>query len=102
MRIAKEEIFGPVLSIIPFETEDEAINIVNDTSYGLGNYLQTKDIKKAHRVAKKLRSGCVYINGNAADAGTPFGGYRQSGNGREGGVWGLEEYLEVKTVTGWK
>ena len=102
MRIAKEEIFGPVLSIIPFETEDEAVKIVNDTSYGLGNYLQTDDKKKAHRVAKKLRSGCVYINGNPADAGTPFGGYRQSGNGREGGVWGLEEYLEVKTITGWK
>ena len=102
MRIAKEEIFGPVLSIIPFENEDEAVKIVNDTSYGLGNYLQTEDREKAHRVAKKLRSGCVYINGNAADAGTPFGGYRQSGNGREGGVWGLEEYLEVKTVTGWK
>ena len=101
MRIAKEEIFGPVLSIIPFETEDEAVNIVNDTSYGLGNYLQTEDQEKARRVAKKLRSGCVYINGNGADAGTPFGGYRQSGNGREGGVWGLEEYLEVKNVTGW-
>jgi aldehyde dehydrogenase (NAD+) len=102
MRIAKEEIFGPVLSIIPFDTEEEAINIVNDTSYGLGNYLQTEDKTKAHRVAQKLRSGCVYINGQPADAGTPFGGYRQSGNGREGGVWGLEEYLEVKTVTGWK
>ena len=102
MEIARTEIFGPVLSIIPFETEDEAVNIVNDTSYGLGNYLQTENKEKAHRVAKKLRSGCVYINGNAADAGTPFGGYRQSGNGREGGVWGLEEYLEVKTVTGWK
>ena len=102
MTIAKEEIFGPVLSIIPFETEDEAVNIVNDTSYGLGNYLQTENKEKAHRVAKKLRSGCVYINGNGADAGTPFGGYRQSGNGREGGIWGLEEYLEVKTVTGWK
>ncbi len=102
MRIAKEEIFGPVLSIIPFENEDEAVKIVNDTSYGLGNYLQTEDKEKAHRVAKKLRSGCVYINGKAADSGTPFGGYRQSGNGREGGVWGLEEYLEVKTITGWK
>ena len=102
MKIAKEEIFGPVLSIISFETEDEAINIVNDTSYGLGNYLQTEDKKKAHRVAKKLRSGCVYINGNSADSGTPFGGYQQSGNGREGGVWGLEEFLEVKTITGWK
>tara|TARA_B100001996_G_scaffold142625_1_gene108525 strand:+ start:310 stop:1740 length:1431 start_codon:yes stop_codon:yes gene_type:complete len=102
MRIAKEEIFGPVLSIIPFDKEEEAIKIVNDTSYGLGNYLQTEDKEKAHRVAKELRSGCVYINGKGADAGTPFGGYRQSGNGREGGVWGLEEYLEVKTVTGWK
>jgi aldehyde dehydrogenase (NAD+) len=102
MEIAKKEIFGPVLSIIPFETEDEAIEIVNNTEYGLGNYLQTKDEVKARRVAKKLRSGCVYINGNAADPGTPFGGFRQSGNGREGGVWGLEEYLEVKTITGWK
>ena len=101
MTIAKEEIFGPVLSIIPFNTEDEAIKIVNDTSYGLGNYLQTEDKEKAKRVAKKLRSGCVYINGKSADAGTPFGGYKQSGNGREGGVWGLEEFLEVKTVTGW-
>jgi aldehyde dehydrogenase (NAD+) len=102
MEIAKKEIFGPVLSIIPFETEKEAIEIINNTEYGLGNYLQTEDKKKAHRVAKKLKSGCVYINGNAADPGTPFGGYKQSGNGREGGVWGLEEYLEVKTVTGWK
>ena len=102
MEIAKKEIFGPVLSIIPFETEDEAIKIANSTEYGLGNYLQTDDKEKAHRVAKKLKSGCVYINGNAADPGTPFGGFRQSGNGREGGVWGLEEYLEVKTVTGWK
>jgi aldehyde dehydrogenase (NAD+) len=102
MEIAKKEIFGPVLSIIPFENENEAIEITNNTEYGLGNYLQTEDKEKAQRVAKKLRSGCVYINGNAADPGTPFGGYRQSGNGREGGVWGLEEYLEVKTITGWK
>jgi len=102
MEIAKKEIFGPVLSMIPFETEDEAIEIVNNTEYGLGNYLQTEDKEKAHRVAKKLRSGCVYINGKAADPGTPFGGFRQSGNGREGGVWGLEEYLEIKTITGWK
>jgi len=102
MEIAKKEIFGPVLSIISFETEEEAINITNDTEYGLGNYLQTEDKEKAKRIAKKLRSGCVYINGNAPDSGTPFGGYRQSGNGREGGNWGLEEYLEVKTITGWK
>ena len=102
MQIAKKEIFGPVLSIIPFETEEEAITITNDTEYGLGNYLQTEDKEKAKRVAKQLRSGCVYINGSGADPGTPFGGYRQSGNGREGGNWGLEEYLEVKTITGWK
>tara|TARA_B100000965_G_scaffold204676_1_gene170834 strand:+ start:307 stop:1737 length:1431 start_codon:yes stop_codon:yes gene_type:complete len=102
MEISKKEIFGPVLSIIQFETENEAIKITNDTEYGLGNYLQTEDKEKAKRVAKKLRSGIVYINGNGADSGTPFGGYRQSGNGREGGVWGLEEYLEVKTITGWK
>ena len=102
MQIAKKEIFGPVLSIIPFETEEEAINVTNDTEYGLGNYLQTEDKDKAKRVSKKLRSGIVYINGNSPDPGTPFGGYKQSGNGREGGSWGLEEYLEVKTITGWK
>jgi len=102
MRIAKEEIFGPVLSIIPFETEEEAIKITNDTSYGLGNYVQTQDLEKARRVARQFRSGGVYINGKSSDAGTPFGGYRQSGNGREGGTWGLEEYLEVKTICGWK
>ena len=100
MRIAKEEIFGPVLSIIPFETEEEAISITNDTSYGLGNYVQTLDMEKAKRVAKEFRSGGVYINGSSAEPGTPFGGYRQSGNGREGGLWGLEEYLEVKTICG--
>ena len=102
MTIAKEEIFGPVLSIIPFDNEEEAISIVNDTSYGLGNYVQTQDIDKARRVARQFRSGGVYINGNSAEPGTPFGGYRQSGNGREGGNWGLEEYLEVKTICGWK
>jgi len=102
MRIAKEEIFGPVLSIIPFETEEEAIKIVNDTEYGLGNYLQTEDKEKAKRVSRKLNAGIIYVNGIGPDAGTPFGGFKQSGNGREGGVWGLEEYLEVKTVTDWK
>ncbi len=102
MRIAKEEIFGPVLSIISFEDEKEAISIVNDTSYGLGNYVQTQDKEKAKRVARKFRSGGVYINGKSAEPGTPFGGYRQSGNGREGGIWGLEEYLEIKTICGWE
>ena len=94
MEIAKKEIFGPVLSIIPFETEEEAISITNETEYGLGNIYKLKIKKKAKRVAKKLRSGCVYINGNGADPGTPFGGYRQSGNGREGGNWGLKNILK--------
>ena len=102
MRIAKEEIFGPVLSIIPFETEAEAISITNDTPYGLGNFLQTEDKERARRVSKQLRAGVVQINNNAPDPGTPFGGYNQSGNGREGGTWGLHEYLEVKTISGWK
>ena len=102
MRIAREEIFGPVLSIIPFETEEEAIAIVNDTSYGLGNYLQTEDKEKAQRVARKVRAGTVFINGKGADVGLPFGGFKQSGNGREGGVWGFTEFLEVKAITGWK
>ena len=102
MRIANEEIFGPVISILPFENEEEAISISNDTTYGLTNYIQTKDKEKAHRIAKQLRSGMVEINGNGFTGGTPFGGYKQSGNGREGGSWGLEEYLEVKTISGWK
>ena len=101
MRIAKEEIFGPVLSIIPFETEEEAIQIVNETEYGLGNYLQTEDKEKAKRVARKVRAGTVYINGQGAEPGAPFGGFKQSGNGREGGLWGFTEYLEVKAITGW-
>ena len=102
MTIAKEEIFGPVVSIIPFSSEDEAIKISNETSYGLTNYIQTKDKEKAQRVAKQLRSGMVEINGENFADGSPFGGYKQSGNGREGGTWGLEEYLEVKSISGWK
>ena len=102
MRIANEEIFGPVISILPFENEEEAISISNDTSYGLTNYIQTKDKEKAHRISRQLRSGMVEINGSGFTKGTPFGGYKQSGNGREGGSWGLEEYLEVKTISGWR
>jgi aldehyde dehydrogenase (NAD+) len=101
MKIAKEEIFGPVLSILPFETEEEAIAITNNTSYGLTNYVQTQDKEKAKRVAKQLRSGGVEINGKGISSGTPFGGFKESGNGREGGTWGLEEYLEVKSISGW-
>ena len=98
MRIAKEEIFGPVLVIIPFQDEEEAINIANDTPYGLAAYLQTGCPERAERVASQLRAGAVHINGGEFNYGTPFGGYKQSGNGREGGAMGLEDYLETKTL----
>ncbi|WEX76739.1 aldehyde dehydrogenase family protein [Sinorhizobium numidicum] len=98
MRIAREEVFGPVLSIMPFDTEEEAIEIANDTSYGLAAYIQTGDPERAERVAARLRAGMVHINGGPHRYGSPFGGYKQSGNGREGGIFGLEDFLEVKTV----
>ena len=101
MTIAREEVFGPVLSIIPFETEEEAIAIANDTPYGLTNYIQTSDVETRRRVARRLRSGMVETNGQGFAQGSPFGGYKQSGNGREGGLFGLEEFLEVKAVSGW-
>jgi len=101
MRIMREEIFGPVLSMMPFDTEEEAIEIANDTEYGLTNYVQTSDGEKANRVARRLRSGMVDMNGQARSSASPFGGNKQSGNGREGGVWGLEEFLEVKAIGGW-
>jgi len=101
MTIAREEVFGPVLSIIPFETEEEAIRIANDTPYGLTNYVQTQDDEKRRRVARRLRSGMVETNGVGLAKGSPFGGYKQSGNGREGGIYGIEEFLEVKAVSGW-
>ncbi len=100
MRLAREEIFGPVLVIIPFEDEQDAINIANDTPYGLAAYIQTGDIDRAERVAAKLRAGAVHINGGGIEYGTPFGGYKQSGNGREGGVMGIEDYLETKSLHG--
>ncbi|MGI9364782.1 MAG: aldehyde dehydrogenase family protein [Rhizobiaceae bacterium] len=101
MQIMREEIFGPVLSMMPFDSEEEAIAISNDTDYGLTNYVQTTDGEKANRVARKLRSGMVDMNGQARSSGAPFGGYKQSGNGREGGEWGMEEFLEVKAIGGW-
>ncbi|OIQ28464.1 MAG: aldehyde dehydrogenase family protein [Alphaproteobacteria bacterium MedPE-SWcel] len=101
MTIAREEIFGPVLAIIPFDTEEEAVEIANDTPYGLTNYVQTQDGARANRLARGLRSGMVEMNGKSRSAGSPFGGMKQSGNGREGGVWGLEDFLEVKAVGGW-
>lgn len=101
MTIAREEIFGPVLTIIPFDTEEEAITIANDTSFGLTNYVQTTDRNRANRVARALRSGVVEMNGNPRGLGAPFGGMKQSGNGREAGIWGLQDFLEVKAVGGW-
>ncbi|MEM6758111.1 MAG: aldehyde dehydrogenase family protein [Pseudomonadota bacterium] len=101
MTIAREEIFGPVLTIIPFDTEAEAIEIANDTVYGLTNYVQTQDGARRNRVAQALRSGMVEMNGESRGAGAPFGGMKQSGNGREGGIWGIEDFLEVKSVSGW-
>ena len=98
MRIAREEIFGPVLVIIPFDDEAEAIAIANDTPYGLAAFLQTGDPERAERVAAQLRAGSVHINGGGFGYGSPFGGYKQSGNGREGGIMGLEDYQEVKTL----
>ena len=98
MDIARQEIFGPVLVIIPFEDEDDAIAIANDTPYGLAAYMQTGDADRAERVASQLRAGAVHINGGGFNYGSPFGGYKQSGNGREGGLHGLEDYQEVKTL----
>ena len=101
MEIARTEIFGPVLSVMPFETEEEAIEIANDTPYGLTNYIQTTDKEKVKRVARKLRSGMVDVNGAGIAVDAPFGGFKHSGIGREAGEHGLEEFLEVKSVGGW-
>jgi aldehyde dehydrogenase (NAD+) len=101
MEIARTEIFGPVLSVMPFETEEEAIEIANDTPYGLTNYIQTQDKEKVKRVARKLRSGMVDVNGAGIAVDAPFGGFKHSGIGREAGEHGLEEFLEVKSVGGW-
>ena len=98
MRVAREEIFGPVLVVIPFDTEEDAVEIANDTPYGLAAYLCSGDIERATRVAAKLKAGAVHINGGGFNYGSPFGGYKQSGNGREGGTLGLEDYLETKTL----
>ena len=98
----EEEVFGPVLCITPFDTEEEAIALANDTPYGLTNYVQTADKVRARRVARQLRSGMVEMNGKFGGAGSPFGGMKQSGNGREGGVWGLEEFPETKAVSDWE
>ncbi len=100
MTIYREEIFGPVLAISPFESEEQAVQMANDTVYGLTNYIQTQDDEKRLRVARQVRSGMVETNGVSRVNGSPFGGYGQSGNGREGGTWGLEEFCETKAISG--
>ena len=101
MTISREEIFGPVLSILPYETEEQVIGLANDTVYGLSGYVQSGDIEHARKVAAQLRTGNVHLNGAGPDFGAPFGGFKQSGNGREWGEFGLEEFLEVKAVMGY-
>ena len=98
MKIAKEEIFGPVLCMMPFDSEKEAIELANDNTYGLAAYIQTLDQTRAQRIARLLRSGSVNINNSFISPGSPFGGYKLSGNGREGGAEGINEYLEVKVI----
>ena len=102
MTIAREEIFGPVLSIIPYDDEDEAVAIANDTPYGLSGYVSSGSLERARRVAARLRTGMVHINGASLDSMAPFGGYKQSGNGREWGPEGIEEFLEMKSIYGYE
>lgn len=99
MTIARQEVFGPVLAVLPFDTEEEAIEIANDTPYGLAAYIQSGDTARIDRVSRKLRAGVVNVNGGAGDYDVPFGGYKESGNGREAGPMGFHEYLETKAIT---
>jgi aldehyde dehydrogenase (NAD+) len=100
MTIAREEIFGPVLCILPYQTEEQAIQIANDTPYGLAAYVWSKDAVHARRVGSRIRAGQVALNGASGDMQTPFGGFKMSGNGREYGAHGLRDFLEVKAVIG--
>ncbi|HET6474235.1 MAG TPA: aldehyde dehydrogenase family protein [Pseudomonadales bacterium] len=100
MTIAREEIFGPVLSIIGYKDDADAVRIANDTLYGLSGYVQSADLERARNIARQIRAGNVHVNGAPGGGGMPFGGYKQSGNGREFGVWGLEEFLETKAILG--
>ena len=102
MTIAREEVFGPVLSIIAYDSEDEAVEIANDTPYGLSGYVSSGSLERARRVAARLQTGMVHINGAHLDSMAPFGGYKQSGNGREWGGYGIEEFLEVKSIFGYE
>jgi aldehyde dehydrogenase (NAD+) len=101
MTVAREEIFGPVMVMIPYETEEEAIAIANDTPYGLAGYVQSGDISHAREVASKIRAGNIHINGAAGGFDVPFGGFKQSGNGREWGHHGFTDFLEIKAVEGY-
>ncbi len=101
MRIAREEIFGPVLAILPYDTTDDAVYMANDTPYGLASYVQTSDVAEGRRFAKRMRTGNVFLNYPDWDTGLPFGGYKQSGNGREYAEYGLDDFLEIKGVAGW-
>ena len=101
MQIAQQEIFGPVLSLIGYADEEDAVRIANDTMYGLSSYISSGDLEHARAVARRVRAGNVYLNGAPPDSKTPFGGYKRSGNGREWGRYGLEEFLEAKAVTGY-
>jgi aldehyde dehydrogenase (NAD+) len=100
MTIAREEIFGPVLCILPYGTEDEAVKIANDTPYGLAAYVWSKDNVHARRIGARIRAGQVTLNGASGTMNTPFGGFKMSGNGREYGEFGLRDFLEVKAVIG--
>jgi aldehyde dehydrogenase (NAD+) len=102
MTIERQEIFGPVLTMMPFDSEEEAITIANDTPYGLTNYLQTQDADRIRRLSLKLKAGMIEVNGQGLAAGVFFGGIKDSGRAREGGVWGIEEFLESKAMSGWK
>jgi len=102
MRIAREEIFGPVLSIMPYDSVDHVVEQANDTVYGLASYIQSRDLGKARELASLMRTGNVHINYPAWDAGLPFGGYKQSGNGREYAEYGLEDFLEIKGILGYE
>jgi aldehyde dehydrogenase (NAD+) len=102
MTIAREEIFGPVLSILPYGSEEEAIVIANDTVYGLSSYVTSGDLDHARNVGRQMRAGMVHLNGSPGDLAGAFGGYKQSGNGREWGKFGFEDFLEVKSMFGYQ
>ncbi|MBM1173646.1 aldehyde dehydrogenase family protein [Microvirga arabica] len=101
MSIAQDEIFGPVLSILPYRDEEDAIRIANDTVYGLSSYVTSGNLERARQVARRIRANMVHLNGSRGDIAAPFGGYKQSGNGREWGPFGFGEFLETKAMFGY-